>query len=392
MRLQKNHAFTLSAIVVSIVTSIFVVSSATAAEKPRFGEYGFDTSGMQKSVKPGDDFYKHLNGEWEKNTPIPADKAMYGTFHLLIDQSQKNTRAIVENAAQSDGAASALSADAQKVGNAYRAYMGTAEIEKRDVAPLQPLLAVIEKISNQDELITAMARLKREYGVRVPITTSVEQDGKNPDRYWVELSQSGLGMGNRDLYDTTKTQFEKQYGEKLTFTPIFILAIAKAIREMPMVNLSVEGDKIIVKKDINIGVAAALPDDNLIVPVIKHADRLNLVGLAAAVNDLAGRARNRKLKPEELEGGTYSITNVGTFGNVMGTPIIMQPQVAILATGAIRKLPAVVETETGDMIAIRHKMFLSHSYDHRVVNGALGGRFVRRVADILEAWDMNTPI
>lgn len=189
-----------------------------------------------------------------------------------------------------------------------------------------------------------------------------------------------------------KTQFEKQYGEKLTFTPIFIMAIAKAIRELPMVNISVEGDKIIVKKDINIGVAAALPDDNLIVPVIKNADRLNIVGLAAAVNDLAGRARLRKLKPEELEGGTYTITNVGTFGNVMGTPIIMQPQVAILATGAIRKLPAVVETETGDVIAIRHKMFLSHSYDHRVVNGALGGRFIRKVADILEAWDLNTPI
>ncbi len=189
-----------------------------------------------------------------------------------------------------------------------------------------------------------------------------------------------------------KAQFEKQYGERLTFTPIFIMAIAKAIRELPMVNISVEGDKIIVKKDINIGVAAALPDDNLIVPVIKNADRLNLVGLAAAVNDLAGRARIRKLKPEELEGGTYTITNVGTFGNVMGTPIIMQPQVAILATGAIRKLPAVVETETGDVIAIRHKMFLSHSYDHRVVNGALGGRFIRKVADILEAWDLNTPV
>lgn len=189
-----------------------------------------------------------------------------------------------------------------------------------------------------------------------------------------------------------KATFEKQYGEKLTFTPIFIMAIAKVIREMPMVNISVEGDNIIVKKDINIGMAAALPDDNLIVPVIKNADRLNLVGLTAAVNDLAARARTRKLKPEDLEGGTYTITNVGTFGNVLGTPIIMQPQVAILATGAVRKIPAVVETEFGDVIAIRHKMFLSHSYDHRVVNGALGGRFIRRVADVLEEWDINTPI
>lgn len=187
-----------------------------------------------------------------------------------------------------------------------------------------------------------------------------------------------------------KTQFEKQYGEKLTFTPIFALAVAKALRELPMVNVSVEGDKIYVKKDINVGIAVALPTDNLIVPVIKNADRLNLVGLSAAVNDLAFRARNRKLKAEDLEGGTYTISNVGTFGNVMGTPIIMQPQAAILAVGAIRKIPAVVETEYGDVIAIRHKMFLSHSYDHRVIDGALGGRFVRRVADILEAWDMNT--
>lgn len=186
-----------------------------------------------------------------------------------------------------------------------------------------------------------------------------------------------------------KTAFEKQYGEKLTFTPIFVMAIAKALREMPMMNISVEGDKILVKKDINVGVAVAMPDDNLIVPVIRNADRLNLIGLTAAINDLAHRARNRKLKPEDLDGGTYTISNVGTFGNVLGTPIIMQPQVAILAVGAIRKLPSVIETEAGDMIAIRSKMFLSHSYDHRVVNGALGGKFVRRVADILEAWDVN---
>ncbi|MEZ4772309.1 MAG: dihydrolipoamide acetyltransferase family protein [Bacteroidia bacterium] len=189
-----------------------------------------------------------------------------------------------------------------------------------------------------------------------------------------------------------KNAFEARYNEKLTYTPIFIMAVARALREHPMVNISVDGDKILVKKDINIGVAVALPTDNLIVPVIRHADRLNLAGLSAAVNDLANRARINKLKPDELEGGTYTISNVGTFGNVMGTPIIMQPQVAILATGAIRKIPAVVETPTGDMIAIRQKMFLSHSYDHRVVDGALGGRFVKKVADILESWDINTPI
>ncbi|MEM7367352.1 MAG: dihydrolipoamide acetyltransferase family protein [Bacteroidota bacterium] len=189
-----------------------------------------------------------------------------------------------------------------------------------------------------------------------------------------------------------KDAFLKQYGEKLTYTPIFVQAVARALREMPLVNASVDGDRILIKKDINIGIAVALPTDNLIVPVIRNADRLNLAGLAAAINDLAQRARINKLKPEELEGGTYTVSNVGTFGNVMGTPIIMQPQVAILATGAIRKLPAVIETPAGDMIGIRHKMFLSHSYDHRIIDGALGGRFVKRIADILEAWQMDQSI
>jgi len=189
-----------------------------------------------------------------------------------------------------------------------------------------------------------------------------------------------------------KNEFEKKYGEKLTFTPIFVEAVAQALRENPMVNISVEGDKILVKKDINVGVAVALPNDNLIVPVIRNADRLNLVGLAACINDLAARARINKLKLDELEGGTYTLSNVGTFGNVMGTPVIMQPQVAIMATGAIRKKPAVIETEMGDIIGIRHFMFLSHSYDHRVVDGALGGRFVRRVADLLESFDANRPV
>lgn len=192
--------------------------------------------------------------------------------------------------------------------------------------------------------------------------------------------------------DKVKEAFQKKYGEKLTFTPIFVEAVAKALREMPMVNISVDGDRILVKKDINVGVAVALPTDNLIVPVIRHADRMNLLGLTASVNDLAARARINKLKLEELEGGTYTISNVGTFGNVMGTPIIMQPQVAILAVGAIRKKPAVIETPQGDYVGIRHMMFLSHSYDHRVVDGALGGRFVRRVADLLEAWDINREI
>lgn len=189
-----------------------------------------------------------------------------------------------------------------------------------------------------------------------------------------------------------KNAFEKREKEKITFTPIFIEAIVKAIKDFPMINISVDGNNIIKRGHINIGMAAALPSGNLIVPVIHNADRLNLVGLTKAVNDLANRARLNQLKSDEISGGTYTITNVGSFGNVMGTPIIPQPQVAIMAVGAIRKMPAVIETPDGDFIGIRHKMFLSHAYDHRVVDGALGGQFVRRVADYLENFDPNTEI
>ena len=189
-----------------------------------------------------------------------------------------------------------------------------------------------------------------------------------------------------------KKPFQEKYGEKITFTPIFMEAVVKGLRDFPMVNVSVDGTNIIVKKDINVGMAAALPSGNLIVPVIKNADHLNLIGLTKAVNDLANRARANKLKPEEIQGGTFTLTNVGTFGNVMGTPIINQPQVAIMAVGAIRKKPAVMETEYGDVIAVRHMMFLSLSYDHRVVDGFLGGSFLRRVGDYLEAFDINTEI
>jgi 2-oxoglutarate dehydrogenase E2 component (dihydrolipoamide succinyltransferase) len=189
-----------------------------------------------------------------------------------------------------------------------------------------------------------------------------------------------------------KKTFEQRENEKITFTPIFIEAVAKAIKDFPMINVSVNGTQIIKKKDINIGMAAALPSGNLIVPVIKNADQLNLLGLTKSVNDLANRARTSKLKPDETQNGTFTLTNVGSFGNVMGTPIINQPQVAILAVGAIKKKPAVLETEHGDVIAIRHMMFLSLSYDHRVVDGSLGGSFVRRVADYLENWDINREI
>ena len=205
---------------------------------------------------------------------------------------------------------------------------------------------------------------------------------------YVEADVTNLVMWRNKVKD----QFEKREKEKITFTPIFIEAIARAIKDFPMINISVDGTSIIVKKNINIGMAAALPTGNLIVPVIKNADRMNLLGLTKTVNDLANRARAGKLTPDEIQGGTYTLTNVGSFGNVMGTPIINQPQVAIMAVGAIRKKPAVIETPYGDTLGIRHMMFLSHAYDHRVVDGALGGSFVRRVADYLEQFDINREI
>lgn len=243
---------------------------------------------------------------------------------------------------------------------------------------------------------------------KTPLTVSGEDEiiemsrmGKMIAHHMVESNQTSAHVQSFIEVDVTniwnwrkknKDAFEKREGEKLTFTPIFMEAVAKSIKDFPMINISVDGDKIIKRKNINLGMAAALPDGNLIVPVIKNADQLNLVGMAKTVNDLASRARMNKLKPDDIQGGTYTVTNVGTFGSIMGTPIINQPQVAILALGAIRKVPAVIETPEGDFIGIRYKMILSHSYDHRVVNGALGGQFVQRVAQYLEKFDPNRDI
>tara|TARA_B110001450_G_scaffold20425_1_gene18596 strand:- start:156 stop:1466 length:1311 start_codon:yes stop_codon:yes gene_type:complete len=238
----------------------------------------------------------------------------------------------------------------------------------------------VKTISGQDEIIQMdrMRKLIADHMVHsvntAPHVTS-----------FVEVDVTNLVIWR----DKTKKQFLEKEGEKLTFTPIFIEAIAKALRDYPLVNSSIDGDNIIIKSNINIGMATALPSGNLIVPVIKNADQLNLVGLAKTVNDLANRAKLSQLKPDEISGGTYTVTNVGTFGNVMGTPIINQPQSGILALGAIKKKPAVIESESGDLIGIRHMMFLSHSYDHRNIDGALGGQFVRKVADYLENFDIN---
>lgn len=244
-------------------------------------------------------------------------------------------------------------------------------------------VAVRTKTNGIDEVIpmTRMGKLIAQHMVNSVATSAHVQS-------FVEVDVTNIvNWRNR-----VKDSFEKREGEKLTFTPIFIEAVAKALKNFPMMNVSVAGDTVIRKKNINIGMAAALPDGNLIVPVIKNADQLNLVGMACIVNDLATRARTNALKPEEVQEGTYTVTNVGSFGSVFGTPIINQPQVGILALGAIRKVPSVIETEEGDFIGIRSKMFLSHSYDHRVVNGALGGMFVKSVADYLEGWDLNREI
>ncbi len=238
-------------------------------------------------------------------------------------------------------------------------------------------------ISGDDEIIE-MDRMRKMIAQRMVDSKRISPHVTS----FVEADVTNLVMWRNKM----KNEFKSREGGNLTFTPLFIDAVVKAIRDYPMINVQVDGDRIIRKKHINIGMAVALPSGNLIVPVIHDADQYNLTGLAVKVNDLARRARENKLKPDELQGGTFSISNVGSFGNVMGTPIIMQPQVAILALGAITKKPAVIETPAGDAIAIRHKMFLSHSYDHRVVDGSLGGMVVRRVADYLERFDPKTSL
>ncbi|SMD44285.1 2-oxoglutarate dehydrogenase E2 component (dihydrolipoamide succinyltransferase) [Aquiflexum balticum DSM 16537] len=260
---------------------------------------------------------------------------------------------------------------------------------KKDISTSQNIPAfsaspnVELSFSGQDEIIE-MDRMRRMIAQRMVDSKRISAHVTS----FVEADMTNIVLWRNKVKDV----YKKKEGEALTFTPFFIQAVARAIKDFPMINISVDGEKIIKRKNINVGVAVALPTGNLIVPVIKNADLLNLTGLSKKINDLANRARINKLSPDELVGGTYTVSNVGSFGNVMGTPIIMQPQVAILAVGAIQKKPAVIETPTGDVIAIRHKMFLSHSYDHRVVDGALGGMFVRRVADYLEAFDLNTEI
>ncbi len=251
-----------------------------------------------------------------------------------------------------------------------------ARVESKAPAPVQ----AVSSPSEGDEIIemTRMGKLISKHMVESLQTSAHVQS-------FVEVDVTNVVKWRERIKD----EFFKREGQKITYTPVFMEAVAKALRDFPLMNISVDGDRIIKKRDINLGMAAALADGNLIVPVIKKADQLNLVGMTKAVNDLAQRARAGKLNPDDIQDGTFTVTNVGSFGSIMGTPIINQPQVGILALGSIRKVPAVIETPEGDLIGIRHKMIISHSYDHRVVNGALGSQFAKRVADYLEAWDPN---
>ncbi|AFL86053.1 pyruvate/2-oxoglutarate dehydrogenase complex, dihydrolipoamide acyltransferase component [Belliella baltica DSM 15883] len=324
-----------------------------------------------------------LVSENSKNEPVSGDDRFYSP---LVQSIAKE-----ENISKSElSSISGTGKDGRVTKNDILGYIKnrnqpkpTDSISNAKPSASAPMPKAEVSISASDEIIE-MDRMRKMIAQRMLDSKRISPHVTS----FVEADVTNIVLWRNKVKDA----YKKKEGEALTFTPFFVQAVARAIRDFPMINISVDGDKIIKKKDINIGIAVALPSGNLIVPNIKNADQFNLTGLSKKVNDLALRARNNKLSPDELGGGTYTISNVGSFGNVMGTPIIMQPQVAILAVGAITKKPAVVETPTGDVIAIRHKMFLSHSYDHRVVDGSLGGMFVKRVADYLEEFNLDTEL
>ncbi len=329
----------------------------------------------------------------KESVPHPVQKIE--STPTLVSKSDKFYSPLVRSIAQKEGLSKETLdkiAGSGKEGRVTKddlfAYLNNKNTSNTATAPAPIALVAAEtqyKVvsSGEDEIIEMdrMRKLIAEHMVKskqiAPHVTS-----------FVEIDVTSMVLWREKV----KTEFEKKEGFKLTFTPLFIEAVAKAIKDFPMVNIQVDGTTIIKKKAINIGMATALPSGNLIVPVIKNADRLNIIGLSEQVGDFSKRARENKLKPDEIQGGTFTITNVGTFGNIMGTPIINQPQVAILSTGVIKKKPVVVETPMGDSIAIRHMMFLSLSYDHRVVDGMLGGSFLRKIGDYLENFDINRVI
>ncbi|PZX54795.1 dihydrolipoamide acetyltransferase family protein [Algoriphagus chordae] len=351
----------------------------------------------------GEDKTTTLNSEPNKETPKEE----------LVAAAPENTASILGTSSKSD---SAQSGDDRFYSPLVQSIAKEEGISKAELAKI-PGTGKDARVTKQDMLAYLASKTAASKSTnsippisapKVQVSSSGEDEIIEMDRMRKMIAQRMLDSKRISAHVTSfveadmtnivlwrerhKLDYKAKFGESITYTPFFIEAVAKAIRDFPMINISVDGDRIIRKKDINVGMAVALPNGNLIVPVIRNADQLNLVGVSKKVNELANLARNNKLTADHLTGGTYTVSNVGSFGNVMGTPIIPQPQVAILAVGAIVKKPAVVETPTGDVIAIRHKMFLSHSYDHRVVDGSLGGKFVKRVSDYLEAFDINTPL
>jgi 2-oxoglutarate dehydrogenase E2 component (dihydrolipoamide succinyltransferase) len=350
----------------------------------------------------------------EVSQTVVAAKAM---VEPVVSSEDRFYSPLVKNIAKAEGVTQAeldtipgTGKDNRVTKNDIKSYLQSRGSQSVTDTKEEPVVEQKQEVAATPAQTTqnSKADVPAEKSTKKPITVSEGDEiiemtrmGKLISKHMVDSIQNAAHVQSFIEADVTdvwnwrlkhKDDFKKREGENLTFTPIFMEAVAKALRDFPMMNISLQGDSIIKKKNINIGMAAALPDGNLIVPVIKNADQLNLFGMAKKVNDLANRARLGKLSPDDIQDGTYTVTNVGTFGSIMGTPIINQPQVGILALGAIRKVPAVIESPQGDFIGIRFKMFLSHSYDHRVVNGALGGRFVKAVKDYLESWNSERAI
>lgn len=363
-----------------------------------------ETEGDDKSVSGETETTVNTNTEevvQQLSERVNIAKAEVSTTTPQISSSARFYSPLVKNIAKQEGvtqkeldAIPGTGKEGRVTKNDILKYIENKGVTEQNITPKSELSTqpnpVIPKdkpkpilVSGEDEIIemTRMGKLISQHMIDSLQTSAHVQS-------FIEADVTNIWNWRNKV----KSAFEKREGEKLTFTPIFMEVVAKALRDYPMLNISVDGDKIIKKKNINLGMATALADGNLIVPVIKNADQLNLVGMTKQVNSLANKARNNALNPDDIKGGTYTVTNVGSFGSIMGTPIINQPQVGILALGAIRKVPAVIETAEGDFIGIRYRMFLSHSYDHRVVNGAMGGMFVKAVKDYLEAWDSNREI
>jgi 2-oxoglutarate dehydrogenase E2 component (dihydrolipoamide succinyltransferase) len=359
-----------------------------------------------KETKPIENIQKENKTFNEKVPFVPSESTASDSLKISRESAGRFYSPLVRSIAKEEGLSQGILDSIPGTGNEGRVtkhdlmeFLNGNNSQTNDVGEIKPDSSVSplsqpEKIENnfstqsisaeENGDIVEMDRMRKLIADHMVMSKKVSPHVTS----FVEADVTSIVIWRKSV----KSEFEKRENNRLTFTPIFLEAVVRAIKDFPNINVSVDGNKIISHKSINLGMATALPNGNLIVPVIKNADRFSLSGLAKEVNELAQNARENKLKPDDISGGTYTVTNVGTFGNVMGTPIINQPQVAILALGAIRKIPAVIETPEGDAIAIRHKMFLSHSYDHRVVDGALGGMFIKRVAEYLENWNIDREI